>query len=232
MSFRRTLVGVLAAGSLAGALLGVAPADADSTRATTTTATAPVSAPSAGYLPHAGEDAQNAMLQAQLDRALAARGGELKQGEAATNAVVSTIYFDASGAPSFLSEIRQSASIWNSSVSNVRLVEGSPASLDYYEGNDPRGSYASTDGHGSGYIFLDYAQNQTYDSLRVTAHETGHVLGLPDTYSGPCSQLMSGGGPGPSCTNPYPDTTERSKVDAMWANGFVGSSLGAAAFGR
>jgi snapalysin len=31
---------------------------------------------------------------------------------------------------------------------------------------------------------------------------------------------MSGGGPGPSCTNPNPDANERAKVDQLWANGF------------
>jgi snapalysin len=96
--------------------------------------------------------------------------------------------------------------------------------LAYYtEGNDSRGSYASTDGHGSGYIFLDYAQAQQYDPTRITAH----VLGLPDHYSGPCSELMSGGGPGPSCTNAYPDATERSKVNNLWANGIAAPSQAA-----
>lgn len=131
-----------------------------------------------------------------------------------------TVYYNDSGAPSFQSEIASSTSIWNSSVSNVTLQETSGSGdFDYYEGNDSRGSYASTDGHGHGYIFLDYAQNQVYDSLRVTAHETGHVLGLPDHYSGPCSELMSGGGPGPSCTNAYPNGAESSRVDQLWANG-------------
>ncbi|WP_324785221.1 snapalysin [Streptomyces sp. H51] len=133
-----------------------------------------------------------------------------------------TVYYNASQAPSFRTQISSAASIWNSSVSNVKLQATSgSADFAYYEGNDSRGSYASTDGHGSGYIFLDYAQNQQYDSTRVTAHETGHVLGLPDHYSGPCSELMSGGGPGPSCTNPYPNSTERSRVNQLWAYGLA-----------
>ncbi|MFB7232414.1 snapalysin [Streptomyces griseus] len=132
-----------------------------------------------------------------------------------------TVTYDASGAPSFRSQIANSTQIWNSSVSNVQLQEGSGADFTYREGNDPRGSYASTDGHGRGYIFLDYAQNQQYDSTRVTTHETGHVLGLPDNYSGPCSELMSGGGPGPSCTNAQPDANERARVNQLWQNGLA-----------
>ncbi|MET8880218.1 snapalysin [Streptomyces rubiginosohelvolus] len=132
-----------------------------------------------------------------------------------------TVTYDASGAPSFRSQIANSTQIWNSSVSNVQLQEGSSADFTYREGNDPRGSYASTDGHGRGYIFLDYAQNQQYDSTRVTTHETGHVLGLPDNYSGPCSELMSGGGPGPSCTNAQPDANERARVNQLWQNGLA-----------
>ncbi|MFE7628165.1 snapalysin [Streptomyces sp. NPDC057509] len=132
-----------------------------------------------------------------------------------------TIVYSAANAPSFRTQIANSAQIWNSSVSNVRLQEGSNADFAYYEGNDPMGSYASTDGHGNGYVFLDYAQNQQYDSTRVTTHETGHVLGLPDHYTGPCSELMSGGGPGPSCTNPYPDANERNQVNYLWQYGFA-----------
>lgn len=137
----------------------------------------------------------------------------------ATGATAVTVTYDASAAPTFRSQIAASEQIWNSSVSNVTLTSGSNADFTYREGNDPRGSYASTDGRGNGYIFLDYAQNQTYDSTRVTAHETGHVLGLPDHYEGPCSELMSGGGPGPSCTNAYPNAQESSRVDQLWASG-------------
>jgi snapalysin len=138
------------------------------------------------------------------------------------NAQAVTVYYDVSHAPSFRSQISSAASIWNSSESNVKLqAASSGADFSYYEGNDPRGSYASTNGHGSGYIFLDYAQTQQNDSVRVATHETGHVLGLPDDYSGPCSELMSGAGPGPSCTNRYPDDTERSRVDQLWATGLA-----------
>ncbi|WP_330298529.1 snapalysin [Streptomyces sp. NBC_00503] len=135
-----------------------------------------------------------------------------------------TVTYNTRNAPSFRSQISRSTQIWNSSVVNVKLQEvSSGGNFSYYEGSDSRGSYASTDGHGRGYIFLDYSQNQQYNSTRVTAHETGHVLGLPDHYSGPCSELMSGGGPGTSCQNTSPNSAERSRVNQLWANGLVGS---------
>ncbi|MCB5180160.1 snapalysin [Streptomyces antimicrobicus] len=137
-------------------------------------------------------------------------------------ALAVTVTYNTRNAPSFRTQIARSTQIWNSSVSNVKLQEvSSGGSFAYYEGNDSRGSYASTDGHGRGYIFLDYRQNQQYNSTRVTAHETGHVLGLPDHYSGPCSELMSGGGPGTSCQNAQPNATERARVDQLWRNGLA-----------
>ncbi|GAA2597149.1 snapalysin [Streptomyces axinellae] len=141
-----------------------------------------------------------------------------------------TIKYSAGGAPTFRSQIANSTAVWNSAVQNVKLAEGSGATFDYREGNDSRGSYAYTDGHGSGYVFLDYAQNQQYSSNRVVAHETGHVLGLPDHYSGPCSELMSGGGPGTSCTNDRPNSAERSRVEQLWANGVAKVTFDQAAF--
>nr|WBO79240.1 snapalysin [Streptomyces sp. SBE_14.2] len=170
----------------------------------------------AGYSGASAEAAANrAFFQAVLESVAEKRAAN------PTSTAAVTVVYDASRAPSFSAQIARSTQIWNSSVSNVRLQPGSNADFRYYEGNDSRGSYASTDGHGRGYIFLDYRQNQQYDSTRVTAHETGHVLGLPDHYSGPCSELMSGGGPGTSCTNPYPDSRERARVNQLWANGFA-----------
>ncbi|MFI9799844.1 snapalysin [Streptomyces sp. NPDC052302] len=160
-------------------------------------------------------DASKAFFQAVL------KSVAEKQAARPTAAAAVTVVYDASGAPTFSAQIARSAQIWNSSVSNVKLQSGSNADFTYREGNDSRGSYASTDGHGNGYVFLDYQQKQEYDSTRVTTHETGHVLGLPDHYEGPCSELMSGGGPGPSCTNSQPDSNERARVEQLWANGFA-----------
>ncbi|MCZ0991391.1 snapalysin [Streptomyces diastatochromogenes] len=201
---------VLALGlGLAFAALGTAiPASAQAAGST--------AAPHARYTGPAGETANNkAFFEAVL--------ASVARKQAAHPDLRSvTVYYDASQAPSFRSQIASAASIWNSSVSNVKLQATSGgADFAYYEGNDPEGSYASTDGHGNGYIFLDYAQNRQYDSIRVAAHETGHVLGLPDHYSGPCSELMSGGGPGTSCTNRYPNAAERARVNQLWANGLT-----------
>ncbi|QEU76491.1 snapalysin [Streptomyces nitrosporeus] len=205
------------------ATLGISPAVA---------ATAAPSAPAAssataeaGYAAYAGSS-ENAAANRAFFEAVVKSVAEKRA--ANPGAQVVTVVYSAANAPSFRSQIAASTSIWNSSVSNVKLQEGSNADFAYYEGNDSRGSYASTNGHGSGYIFLDYAQNRQYNSTRVTAHETGHVLGLPDHYSGPCSELMSGGGPGTSCTNAYPNAAERSRVNTLWQYGFAAAVARAA----
>ncbi|UXY33741.1 snapalysin [Streptomyces albidocamelliae] len=206
---RRLLALALGLG-LASAALGTAtPASARSA------AEAPARTSAAGYVGSAESSGNKAFFDAVLNSVA-------KRQAAQPSLKVVTVYYNASQAPSFRSQISSAASIWNSSVSNVKLQATSGgADFAYYEGNDSRGSYASTNGHGSGYIFLDYAQNRQYDSIRVAAHETGHVLGLPDHYSGPCSELMSGGGPGTSCTNRYPNSTERARVNQLWVNGLA-----------
>lgn len=199
------------------AVIGLAAAGIGTTSATAATPTAPSSV--SAYANYAGSGEEAAANKAFFDAVLKSVA-EKRAANPGTKQV--TVVYDASGAPTFAQQIASSASIWNSAVSNVKLQAGSSgANFEYREGDDPRGSYASTDGHGSGYIFLDYAQNQQYDSTRVTAHETGHVLGLPDHYEGPCSELMSGGGPGTSCTNSQPDANERSQVNQLWANGLA-----------
>ncbi|SCF86889.1 MULTISPECIES: snapalysin [unclassified Streptomyces] len=200
--------------------IGLAFATAFSVAPTATAAdTATTASAGAGsYAAYAGSKAEAAANKAFFDAVLKSVA-EKRAANPGVQAV--TVVYNASNAPSFASQIASSTSIWNSAVTNVKLQAGSNADFTYYEGNDSRGSYASTDGHGRGYIFLDYRQNQQYNSTRVTAHETGHVLGLPDHYSGPCSELMSGGGPGTSCQNAQPNAAERSRVNQLWVNGLA-----------
>ncbi|GAA3150914.1 hypothetical protein GCM10017687_80680 [Streptomyces echinatus] len=207
----RLLAPALGLGLASGALAAAVPAGAQ-------TAGAPSGATGASVAQYTGsvEEAANnkAFFEAVLKSVAEKRAAQ-------PDAQAVTLHYDASQAPSFRSQIASAASIWNSSESNVKLQEasGGGADFSYREGNDPRGSYTSANGHGSGFVFLDYTQAQQYDSIRVVTHETGHVLGLPDTYGGPCSELMSGGTAGPSCTNRQPDAAERSRVDQLWADG-------------
>ncbi|MGW6359565.1 snapalysin [Streptomyces sp. NPDC055092] len=216
MKLSRTSVGPLALAlglGLASSALGAAVPASAQTPATPSAAAGTSVARYAGSVEEAADN--KAFFQAVLKSVAEKRAAQ-------PNAQAVTIYYNASKAPSFRSQISSAASIWNSSESNVKLQPASSgADFSYYEGNAPDGSYASTNGHGSGYIFLDYTQIRQNDSVRVATHETGHVLGLPDNYSGPCSELMSGGGPGPSCTNRYPNATERSRVDQLWATGLA-----------
>jgi snapalysin len=205
---------VLAAAALGATAFAAAPANAapapERTQATTVSS-------------YAGSPQEAAANKAFYDAVM--KSALAKQAKSADKLAAVTVRYRVN-ATSFRSQIARSTQIWNSSVTNVKLVETTGTTYDFYyrEGNDSRGSYASTNGHGRGYIFLDYAQAQQYDPTRITAHETGHVLGLPDHYSGPCSELMSGGGPGTSCTNPNPNSAERSRVNQLWANGFTGLS--------
>lgn len=209
---RRTAVSAALGFGLAASLgLGAAPATAVESGGSADRAPASPAPSAQGYV---GEDERG---NQEIFKAVVRE--VIKQQRAEPGIQQVTVTYDASSAPTFQSEIANSTSVWNSAVENVQLQEGGSATFDYREGNDPRGSYAQTDGRGNGFIFLDYAQNEEYDSNRVTAHETGHVLGLPDNYSGPCEELMSGGGPGPSCTNDQPNAAERQQIEQLWANG-------------
>ncbi|MFB9516335.1 snapalysin [Streptomyces purpureus] len=208
---RHRMSAVATALGLAMAALGAVPATA-----------APAPAPAATTVAAYAGSAENAQANKAFFEAVMKSVAEKRA--ANPRALAVTVVYSAANAPSFRTQIARSTQIWNSSVSNVKLQEGSNPDFRYYEGNDSRGSYASTDGHGRGYIFLDYRQNQQYNSTRVTAHETGHVLGLPDHYSGPCSELMSGGGPGTSCQNAQPNAAERSRVDYLWRNGLAAAA--------
>ncbi len=136
---------------------------------------------------------------------------------AKTEAVVVT--YNDNAAPSFQADIAEASAVWNSSVGNVTFVEtDGPADFSYYEGADQVADEYDTDGRGHGWIYLPTSLAGTHP-IRIITHILGHILGLPDHYSGPCSELMSGMGPGTSCSNVYPNAAERAMVDSLWATG-------------
>ncbi|MGK5630456.1 snapalysin family zinc-dependent metalloprotease [Streptomyces sp. URMC 123] len=131
--------------------------------------------------------------------------------------------YNAQGAAEFAGAVRQGVTIWNDSVANVELVPapaGQRANIRIVADNGwPR---AVTTSLGNGTVYMGrQAVNQGYDTVRIAAHELGHILGLPDRKPGPCSSLMSGSSAGVSCTNPYPDAAEKQAVE----RNFSGSSV-------
>ncbi len=141
--------------------------------------------------------------------------------KAATSVV--TLTYDASQAGQWAGAVTQAVQNWNAAVHNVQLApSSSPSSADFV--------YVATSGWPEttlGPIFpggskgeVDLGQeavDEGYDMTRIAAHETGHIFGLPDDYSGPCSELMSGHGPGTSCTNAKPSAAEAAQVDQNYA---------------
>lgn len=137
---------------------------------------------------------------------------------------VRTVTYDASGAPSWQTNVDAAVKIWNDSESTVfhlQPASGGQADFTIAEGAGwPETQMGGTPGTGS--ITLgQQAADQGYDKTRITAHEMGHVFGLPDDYNGPCSEIMSGHGPGVSCTNAQPDAKEIAQV----AQNFQGGGL-------
>ncbi|HVV13380.1 snapalysin family zinc-dependent metalloprotease [Amycolatopsis sp.] len=158
--------------------------------------------------------------------ALAPLTAQLLVGRTADAAAVTTLYYSSSGAADYVAQIDQAAANWNDAVSDVKLVAGSSATIVFHETDDGQGSYTNTDGHGTGQIYLDQQQvAEGFAVTRIAAHELGHNLGLPDDYDGPCSELMSGHGPGTSCTNAVPDAQEAAQVEENFANGFAPAAL-------
>lgn len=139
-----------------------------------------------------------------------------------------TITYSDSQAGEFASAVAQGVAIWNASVTNVRIVKAAPgARADVRviaDNNWPRATLGPVRPGGSGTVWMGrQAVNQGYSVVRIAAHEFGHILGLPDMKPGPCSSLMSGSSAGVSCTNPNPNSTERSRVQSYYRSGFSGS---------
>src|SRR5215216_1321921 len=115
-----------------------------------------------------------------------------------------TIYYDDSRAAQWKPNVVEAVQIWNTTVKNVRLRPTGPGT--------PRATvrlmadngwpYCGPCSLGRGDLHLgEDAVRQGHDRTRITAHEIGHILGLPDRRTGRCSDLMSGGSAPASCKN-------------------------------
>ncbi|MFJ7043379.1 peptidase [Streptomyces sp. JV178] len=139
-------------------------------------------------------------------------------------AAARVLTYDASGSAEFRSAVDRGAAIWNESVDAVELrpaATGQRANIRVVADNGwPR---ALTTSLGNGTVYMGrQAVDQGYNTIRISAHELGHILGLPDRKPGPCSSLMSGSSAGTACTNPYPNAAEKAEVEGNFGGALVG----------
>ncbi|MDH6626239.1 snapalysin [Streptomyces sp. LBL] len=125
------------------------------------------------------------------------------------------VTYDAGASAEFKAAVDRGAAIWNESVDTVELrpaAAGQRANIRILADNGWPRALTTSLGNGTVYIGRE-AVNEGYDTVRISAHELGHILGLPDRKPGPCTSLMSGSSAGVSCTNPYPDAAEKTAVE-------------------
>ena len=140
---------------------------------------------------------------------------------AAVAAPPRVIYYDDSRAAQWKPNVVEAVEIWNTAVKNVRLAPaapGTPATVTITAENG--WPFCGPCNLGRGALHLgEEAVRQGHDRTRITAHEIGHILGLPDRRTGLCSDLMSGGSAPASCRNQRPNAAEAAEVERNFRNG-------------
>lgn len=158
--------------------------------------------------------------------ALTGPAGAVPSGAAARPPAADRVLtYDARAAAEFRAAVDRGAAIWNASVDGVELrpaAAGQRADIRVVADDGWPRSLPGSLGTGTVYIGRQ-AIEQGHSTVRVTAHELGHMLGLPDRKPGPCSSLMSGASAGTSCANAYPDAAEKAQVE----KNFEGAGAGA-----
>ena len=149
-------------------------------------------------------------------------GFPLQAGAASQQQAAQVVTYDASGAQEFVDAVNQGAQIWNESVKNVRFEPANGGQADLTVLADDGWPRAQPDGLGAGTIWMGrQAVNEGHDTLRIAAHEMGHILGLPDRRTGVCEELMSGHSAGTECKNPRPNAAEIAEVEQNFGQGVV-----------
>jgi snapalysin len=128
--------------------------------------------------------------------------------------MVKTLHYDASGAPAWQDEITKAVQNWNADVHNVQLAAATGGQADFTLTETTGWPQTMPGGNGTGQIELgQQAVDEGFDKTRITAHEIGHILGLPDNRDGQCSTLMSGHSAPTSCKVADPNAAERAQVE-------------------
>jgi len=141
---------------------------------------------------------------------------------AAPEILATTLTYDDSQAGEFKAAVAEGVHVWNTSVSNVRIVKataGQRVNIRVVADDGwPRATLGPVRPTGTVTVWMGrQAVNQGYSVVRIASHELGHSLGLPDVKPGPCSSLMSGSTGGVSCTNVRPNATEAARVERNYA---------------
>jgi snapalysin len=138
---------------------------------------------------------------------------------AAAPTAAEVVVYDASAAGDWSANVTAAVANWNSAEHNVQLVAGTPGTATVKLVDDPGWPETSTGSPGEGTVYLGQeAVDEGYDKTRITAHELGHILGLPDNYNGDCTLLMSGHSAGTACTSAVPASAEAAEVDEIFAS--------------